>query len=398
MLPYGEKGDDWLGLDESARRRSIVAPHQNISFFGLVEIDNDGAEILEETSSREGLIQNDAYEELVDYLYRVLTSAVLKIADLRGRKGSAGQKNWKKKNSSIRVDTAIEELRSIVEQKKSGEKAEEDTTAASDFYNQASELLETIVHARSEEKEETQRQIDENNMLRVLAGTGLVIGEFIHEIKRFEPSFSADLSIFRHRLTGNQPLLDKVDEMEMKLNAFNSYTAYFDRTISRNVIRELDYINIKEQVNAFYTNVKNDIVRSHIIMSEPIYEGKGLITIPMHPSEWMSILFNLYTNAKKAMKYEDDKRILIRCWKSDGNIHLQFSDTGKGIPVEDRENVFNAFFTTSSPVGRCDDNYSGTGLGLTIIKDIVTSYGGQIFVVEPYRDYKTTFQISIPAK
>ena len=33
VLPYGEKGDDWLGLDESARRRSIVAPHQNISFF-----------------------------------------------------------------------------------------------------------------------------------------------------------------------------------------------------------------------------------------------------------------------------------------------------------------------------------------------------------------------------
>ena len=398
VLPYGEKGDDWLGLDESARRRSIVAPHQNISFFGLVEIDNDGAEILEETSSREGLIQNDAYEELVDYLYRVLTSAVLKIADLRGRKGSAGQKNWKKKNSSIRVDTAIEELRSIVEQKKSGEKAEEDTTAASDFYNQASELLQTIVNARSEEKEETQRLIDENNMLRVLAGTGLVIGEFIHEIKRFEPAFSADLSVLRHRLIGNPTLLDKVDEIGIKLNAFNSYTAYFDRTISRNVIRELDYINIKEQVNAFYTNIKNDRDRSHILMSEPIYEGKGLITVPMHPSEWMSILFNLYTNAKKAMKYKDDKRILIRCWKSDGNIYLQFSDTGKGIPFEDKENVFNAFFTTSSPVGRGDENYSGTGLGLTIIKDIVTSYGGEIFVVEPYQDYKTTFQISIPAK
>ena len=179
-----------------------------MSFFGLVEIDDDGAEILEETSSREGLIQNEAYEELVDYLYRVLTSAVLKVADLRGRKGSAGQKNWKKKNSSIRVDTAIEELRSIIEQKKNGEKGEEITTVASDFYNQASELIDTIVNARSEEKEETQRLIDENNMLRILAGTGLVIGEFIHEIKRFEPSFSADLSVFRHRLKGNQTLLD----------------------------------------------------------------------------------------------------------------------------------------------------------------------------------------------
>lgn len=397
VLPYGEKGDDWLGLDESARRRSIVAPHQNISFFGLVEIDNEGAEIFEETSSREGLIQSEAYDELVDYLFRVITSAVLKIADLRGRKGSAGQKDWKKKNSSIRVDAAIEELRSIVEQRKNGEKKTEDSKETSEFYNQASELLDTIVNARSEEKGETQKLIDENNMLRVLAGTGLVIGEFIHEIKRFEPSFSADISIMRNRLAGNEALMEKVNEMEEKLNTFNSYTAYFDRTISRNVIRELEPINIKEQVNAFYKNIKNDLQRAHINMPDPVYEGRGLMTVPMHPSEWMSILFNLYTNAKKAMKDTDDRRILIRSWKSEGKVYLQFSDSGKGIPEEDRDNVFNAFFTTSSPVGRGNDSYSGTGLGLTIIKEIVTSYSGEIAVVAPYNDYKTTFQISIPA-
>lgn len=397
VLPYGEKGDDWLGLDESARRRSIVAPHQNISFFGLVEIDNEGAKIFEETSSREGLIQDEAYNELVDYLFRVITSAVLKIADLRGRKGSAGQKDWKKKNSSIRIDAAIDELRSIVEQMKSGEKIIEEGKDESEFYNQASVLIENIINARSEEKEETQKLIDENNMLRVLAGTGLVIGEFIHEIKRFEPSFSADISILRSRLIGNNAVLGKIDEMEERLNSFNSYTAYFDRTISRNVIRELEPINIKEQVNGFYQSVKNDLRRSHIIMPEPLYEGKGLMTVPMHPSEWMSILFNLYTNAKKAMKGKDDRRILIRCWKSEEKVFLQFSDSGKGIPEEDRENVFNAFFTTSSPVGRGNDSYSGTGLGLTIIKEIVTSYSGDILVVNPYKDYKTTFQLSIPA-
>lgn len=397
VLPYGEKGDDWLGLDESARRRSIVAPHQNISFFGLVEIDNEGAEIFEETSSREGLIQSEAYDELVDYLYRVITSAVLKIADIRGRKGSAGQKDWKKKNSSIRVDAAIEELRSIVQQKKEGNKKTDDFEETSVFYKKASELIDTIVSARAEENEEKQKLIDENSMLRVLAGTGLVIGEFIHEIKRFEPSFSADISILRNRLAGNDNVLMKIGEMEESLKAFNSYTAYFDRTISRNVIRELEPINIKEQVNAFFKNINNDVLRAHINMFEPIYEGKNLTTVPMHPSEWMSILFNLYTNAKKAMKDKDDRRILIRCWKSDERVFLQFSDSGKGIPEEDRENVFNAFFTTSTPVGRGNDYYSGTGLGLTIIKDIVTSYDGDILVVTPYQDYKTTFQISIPA-
>lgn len=398
VLPYGEKRDDWLGLDQSARRRSIVAPHQNTSFFGLVEIDNKGAEIFEETSSREGLIQNEAYEELVNYLYSVIISAVLKVADLRGRKGSAGQKDWGKKNTSIRVDAAISELRNIIEQKKKGGEIEPDNAkTTSSFYEQANELIDTIVIAREEEKKERQKLIDENNMLRVLAGTGLVIGEFIHEIKRFGPAFSADLLFLRNRIGGNVELIDKVDEMETSLKSFSSYTAYFDKTISRNVIRELEPTNIKEQVNEFIKNIKNDVDRAKIDIPDPVYEGKGLITVPMHPSEWMSILFNLYTNAKKAMKGKDEKRILIRCWKTDGRVFIQFSDTGKGIPDEDRENVFNAFFTTSSPVGRGDDTFSGTGLGLTIIKEIVTSYNGNIMVVSPYQGYNTTFQISIPA-
>lgn len=398
VLPYGEKRDDWLGLDQSARRRSIVAPHQNTSFFGLVEIDNKGAEIFEETSSREGLIQNDAYEELVNYLYSVIIAAVLKVADLRGRKGSAGQRDWGKKNTSIRVDAAISELRNIIEQKKKGgEKEPDNAKTTSSFYEQANELIDTIVIAREEEKKERQKLVDENNMLRVLAGTGLVIGEFIHEIKRFGPAFSADLLFLRNRIGGNVELIDKVDEMETSLKSFSSYTAYFDKTISRNVIRELEPTNIKEQVNEFIKNIKNDVDRANIDIPDPVYEGKGLITVPMHPSEWMSILFNLYTNAKKAMKGKDEKRILIRCWKTDGRVFIQFSDTGKGIPDEDRENVFNAFFTTSSPVGRGDDTFSGTGLGLTIIKEIVTSYNGNIMVVSPYQGYNTTFQISIPA-
>ena len=41
VLPYGEPGDDWLSLDMSTRRRSILPTHTNISFFGFVEIENE---------------------------------------------------------------------------------------------------------------------------------------------------------------------------------------------------------------------------------------------------------------------------------------------------------------------------------------------------------------------
>lgn len=397
VLPYGEKGDDWIGLDESARRRTIIAPHQNISFFGLVEIDNEGAEILEETSSREGLIQNLAYEELVDYLYRAITAMVLKVADLRGRKGSANQKDWKKKNSTIRVDAAIEELRNIVENPQKANGGQEQSDSSSSFYNQAKELLDTIVDARREEKEEQQKLIDENNMLRVLAGTGLVIGEFIHEINRFEPAFSADIEVLRHGINDGDNLQRKIQEMKERLHSFKAYTAYFDRTISRNVVRELVPINVKEQVDAFYSSIQNDLARAEIDMLAPCYIGVGLRTVPMHPSEWMSILFNLYTNAKKALRDTEHKKMYIKSWRDTEKVYLEFSDNGKGIPEADKENVFNAFFTTSAPVGHGDDTNTGTGLGLTIIRDILTSYNGTIEVAEPESGYNTTFKITIPA-
>ena len=396
VLPYGEKGDDWIGLDQSARRRTIIAPHQNISFFGLVEIDNEGAEIFEETSSREGLIQNDAYEELVDFLYRAIIAMVLKVADLRGRKGSANQKEWKKKNSTIRVDAAIQDLRNIIENRQKTGSVPEDHDNSSSFYNQAKELIDTIVDARKDEKEEQQKLIDENNMLRVLAGTGLVIGEFIHEINRFEPAFSADIEVLRLGIK-DDILQRKIHEMKYRLHSFKAYTAYFDRTISRNVVRELVPINVKEQVNAFYASIQNDLARAEIDMPEPCYIGIDLRTVPMHPSEWMSILFNLYTNAKKAVRDTEHKKMLIYSWRDIEKVYLEFSDNGKGIPEADKENIFNAFFTTSAPVGRGDDTNTGTGLGLTIIRDILTSYNGTIEVTKPANSYNTTFKISIPA-
>ena len=39
--PYGEKNNDWLGLDSSVRRKTLLFPHQNQSFFGYVEIDDN---------------------------------------------------------------------------------------------------------------------------------------------------------------------------------------------------------------------------------------------------------------------------------------------------------------------------------------------------------------------
>jgi len=120
----------------------------------------------------------------------------------------------------------------------------------------------------------------------------------------------------------------------------------------------------------------------------------------MHKSEWASILFNFYTNARKAINRASVKgKIFIECGKVHNKVYLEFSDNGDGITLENREKIFNAFYTTSNPIGKIAKHHeemTGTGLGLKIVRDILTSYGGTIFVKEPIKGYNTTIRIELP--
>lgn len=403
VLPYGEQGDDWLGLDKSNNRSSTLGPHMNICFFGFVEIEDNQGDKFEETSSREGLIENDSSRELIDFVYRSLISAVQRVSLLRGRKATASQKDFKKKeNKPIeKIESAVNFLKELISIKDISTHPSFDRLI--NTIEEKKELEENIVkiqEAIEEEKLEIQALIDENNMLRILAGLGLVIGEFIHEVQRFLPGFDADIKYLKNAVKEYKEVYDRTELLETNIRSFSSYTSYFDKTISRNVLRELEPIELRVVVRRFISIIQNDLKRAEIEFIEPEFKGYDLFTIPMHPSEWASILFNLYTNSKKAIYRKRSKgKMFIECGIENQNVYLEYSDNGDGIPPENEDAIFNAFYTTTSAAnhsGNDVDSLVGTGLGLKIVKDIVEFYGGQIFVTSPSSEFKTTIRIEIP--
>lgn len=98
------------------------------------------------------------------------------------------------------------------------------------------------------------------------------------------------------------------------------------------------------------------------------------------------ILINLISNAVDAIGENGSIRITVS--SNEERISLSVEDTGKGIPEDELEKIFNPFYSTKDP-GK------GTGLGLYIVYNEVEKLNGHISVTSiPYE--KTVFEISLP--
>ncbi|RXP46203.1 ATP-binding protein [Lutibacter sp. HS1-25] len=399
VLPYGERKDDWLKLDASIRQRSILPVHGNINFFGFVELI-DTKKVFNETSSREGLIENEALIQLQNFLYRTLITGVIKVAEIRNIKIVSGQK--KEGNIYEKIEVRIKDIAHTLEALDLElEKEEGNIQVKRKRRKKIQKLKKDIEKIAELQKEETSKMLKEKSMLRVLSSVGITIGQFIHEVRDYVSSMESDVKFLLEKLRSDTVLTERLLILDKNITTFKSYTSYFDNVISQNVVRELRPIEIQNVVENFWKSIHNDAIKSDIEFSLPIRNGSYLYTRPMHPSEWSSILFNFYTNAKKAIKRTGKSgEIKIECGLEDNNMFLEFSDTGDGISKENEEKIFEEFFTTTSPnaLEEIDESneITGTGLGLKIVKDIVTSYRGCIQVVSPKENFNTCIRIEIP--
>jgi signal transduction histidine kinase len=386
--PYGDRDDDWLGLDALSKSRTVLPPIANNNFFGFVEIRDLEGTHFEETSSREGLLDNLAFQELQDFVLKVLKETVLRVADARGKKRTASQRGYE---SGFVITKALKTI----------DKMSKDLVQAgqSEQAKQLKAVSKQLKMASGVQEKQTQAILEELSMLRVLASLGLTIGEFTHEVSQTLGAAS---------LASSQ-LLDKLKDSEEQeiardvvynVQRFKAYASYFAKAVSDNVSRELRPQDLTQIAREFIETVKPSAQRSGICVEELEITGDNLLTKPMHPSEWSSILFNFYTNARKAIRRAGSQgKIYLEVGQDGDKVYFEFADNGDGISPENSERIFNAFFTTTSAAGRNSSDYDdlqGTGLGLKIVNDIVASYSGRVFITTPPNGYTTCLRVEIP--
>src|SRR6267154_6805572 len=101
------------------------------------------------------------------------------------------------------------------------------------------------------------------------------------------------------------------------------------------------------------------------------------------------VFMNLMLNGIDAMKETSGgSELASKSQTNEGQLLISVSDTGVGLPPEQGEQIFRAFFTTK-------DN--GTGMGLPISRSIIESHGGRLWATGA-SGQGATFQFTLPAR
>ncbi len=202
----------------------------------------------------------------------------------------------------------------------------------------------------------------------------------------------------RNPLTGIKMMIQIIDkEHEKRDSKKNPYTRAILDEINRldNIISNL--LNFaRPSKPAFCETSIIDIIESTLFLLQSKIESlniniirdypQGPFIARCDPAQIKQVIFNICQNAIHAMSESPTKIIKISTREEEYNHIISISDTGRGIPPGDYNQIFNPFFTTK-------DN--GTGLGLAIVHRILEEHGASI-AVESEIGRGATFIIKIP--
>src|SRR2546425_10421509 len=243
-------------------------------------------------------------------------------------------------------------------------------------------LYEELKHSRS--------LVQRTDRLRSLE---TIAGGFAHEVRNPLTSIKTFIQLTPERK----------DDPEF-IGHFSTVVAEDVARIERLIQEILDYARYMQP--KFQEDDINVIVESCLYFIRIKADSKGVwlkkdLTSDLPPAlldrqQIKQVLLNLFINAIEAMGDHGGQLIVRthRLSKAPGDTwaQIEVTDTGCGIPPADLEHIFDPFYTTKHE----SKEHEGTGLGLTIVHQIVQEHGGHIEVKSEF-GRGTTFLVNLPA-
>lgn len=248
--------------------------------------------------------------------------------------------------------------------------------------NEQQEELGTVIHVR----DVTERALMEQRLRRMerYAGLGSLATGLQHEIKNPLSALSLHVQLLDEALMG-QNLSPEVDEMlgvihteiirlTAVLEGFRDYASMSEPGRSD--------VDLAALINKLARFIRPQAEQQHVKVEVNLAE-KTLPAIKADSVHMDQVLLNLALNALQSMP--DGGTLSIGLQQAGEWLRIKVTDTGKGIPAEFRDRIFDPYFTTRN---------DGTGMGLALCEKIVRQHDGTIDVKTGAGG--TTFSVILP--
>jgi PAS domain S-box-containing protein len=207
---------------------------------------------------------------------------------------------------------------------------------------------------------------------------GELSASLAHEVNQPISGAITNASICLRKLDREQPDLEGARTAASKIIRDASRAAEIvDRVklFFRKGVVSKEPVDINEMIQEMEILLRNETTHHSVSVQTNLAADLPLILADR--IQLQQVLMNLMINSIDAMKTVDGPRQLTLGTQSDSNKQLTVSikDTGVGLPMNQTDQIFNAFFTTKE---------HGTGMGLRISRTIIEAHGGRLWATDNY--------------
>jgi signal transduction histidine kinase len=237
--------------------------------------------------------------------------------------------------------------------------------------------------------ERARQELETNARARtsLLTERGMLASVLAHEVRSPLTALRFNLHSLR-----NYVLTETATEKQLEL------TERCEREIRRLDLMLTDFLTRTQIIAPIVPTSINQVIKEALDFLRPALDQKNIRVVthldpanPMvsvNPDELRQVLLNLSANAQEAMAKGGSLSVSTLLDRSgqEPRVTMLFRDSGVGIPPELHTRIFEPFFTTKP---------TGSGLGLALVRRVISGAGGTIFCESAVGE-GTTFRIVLP--
>lgn len=414
VRPYGENGQDWLGLGER-QAKSPGGPGQKIGGYrigsnqiaGTVNISRIANSNFQDKSGREGIQENEVFEIFKNVLIEIISEfekdrnrIMFCLAELAKQKFKDEEE---KKRAHEEASRILKEAAEKEENLRASASKENNNTQNDNAGPSVTEVI--LAKATKIFEQEIEDKDEEIRMLRGLASVGLIISSFAHELKGLRSRLTPRTEFLKSELkkfiredelkSMNQEdnpfyMIQLMQEEDIKLKHWLDYSL---STLKRDK-RTRTNINIGDYFERFVATWNQALDQRKVKVC--LIGNKNVSNIIRAFEVDLDAIFNnLLSNSLSAFKEKKgvyQRKVTIE-WSDLGDlIEIIFSDNGCGLASEYRNEPEKIFTYNESSKRDRKGNKIGTGMGLYIVSLVINDYNDAKIEILPV---KTGFSIKV---